>query len=297
MSKIFNTTGLCVPDKHYMADISGKLRAVREMVDRGDYFSINCGRQYGKTTLLYALASLLNRDYIVLSLDFQELGHASFETENIFCLAFAEMFLEEFQVSGNVTADCQEAVEQLSATVKSSDDTLRLQKLFRYLTGICQASKRPVVLMIDEVDSASNNQVFLDFLAQLRYYYLKRAQGKVKTFQSVILAGVYDIRNLRNKIRPEDAHKVNSPWNTHESNEENESLLAFDECPWDHREEFPYDIASDFDVDMSLSEKEIAGMLVEYEADHQTGMRVDEMAGLLYDYTPAIRFWFHVCAS
>lgn len=95
---------------------------------------------------------------------------------------------------------------------------------------------------------------------------------------------------MRNKIRSEDAHKVNSPWNTHESNEENESLLAFDECPWDHREEFPYDIAADFDVDMSLSEKEIAGMLVEYEADHQTGMRVDEMAGLLYDYTSGYPF-------
>lgn len=262
MAKIFNTTGLCVPDKHYMADISEKLCVVREMIDRGDYFSINCGRQYGKTTLLYALASKLNRDYIVLSLDFQELGHASFETENVFCLAFAEMFLAEFQMSGGTFENDQKALGRLAAAVEENDGTLRLQKLFRYLTDICQASERPVILMIDEVDSASNNQVFLDFLAQLRYYYLKRAQGKVKTFQSVILAGVYDIRNLRNKIRPEDAHKVNSPWN----------------------------IAADFDVDMSLSEKEIAGMLVEYEADHQTGMSVDEMAGLLYDYTSGYPF-------
>ena len=45
--------------------------------------------------------------------------------------------------------------------------------------------------MIDEVDSATNNQVFLDFLAQLRGYYINRS--RFATFQSVILAGeIYD---------------------------------------------------------------------------------------------------------
>ena len=42
--------------------------------------------------------------------------------------------------------------------------------------------------MIDEADSAANNQVFLEFLAQLRGYYLNRDQKP--TFHSVILAGV-----------------------------------------------------------------------------------------------------------
>ena len=54
-------------------------------------------------------------------------------------------------------------------------------------------SDKKVVLVIDEVDRATNNQVFLDFLAQLRSLYLKREKNtKVKTFQSVILAGVND---------------------------------------------------------------------------------------------------------
>ena len=34
---------------------------------------------------------------------------------------------------------------------------------------ICEAADRKIVLMIDEVDSAANNQVFIDFLAQLRH--------------------------------------------------------------------------------------------------------------------------------
>ena len=53
-------------------------------------------------------------------------------------------------------------------------------------------------LMIDEVDSASNNQVFLDFLAQLRAQYIER--DIQPTFRAVILAGVYDVKNLRRKI-------------------------------------------------------------------------------------------------
>jgi DNA-binding FrmR family transcriptional regulator len=69
-------------------------------------------------------------------------------------------------------------------------------------------------MIIDEVDTATNNQVFLDFLAQLRADYLEQEKDPDdKTFQSVILAGVTDIRHLRSKIRDEDQHKVNSPWN------------------------------------------------------------------------------------
>lgn len=49
-----------------------------------------------------------------------------------------------------------------------------LRKLFLYLSEICSVASKSLVLMIDEVDSATNNQVFLDFLAQLRGYYLTR---------------------------------------------------------------------------------------------------------------------------
>lgn len=139
--------------------------------------------------------------------------------------------------------------------------------------------------MIDEVDSASNNQVFIDFLAQLRSNYLKRDTKGVNTFQSVILAGVYDIKNLKRKIRTETGHQTNSPWNIREGNESNECLHSFDDCPRDHRMLAFYDIAADFAVDMSLSKDGIKGMLDEYETDHHTGMNISEMAEHLYDYT------------
>lgn len=105
------------------------------------------------------------------------------------------------------------------------------------------------------MDSASNNQVFLDFLAQLRGYYLERHD--TPTFQSVILAGVHDIRHLRQKIRSDAEHKHSSPWN----------------------------IASPFEVDMSFSPDDIAGMLTDYENDHHTGMDIQKISHLIYDYT------------
>jgi hypothetical protein len=34
--KRFNTTGLCVPTKHYMVDITERVRQIRAMVDDGN---------------------------------------------------------------------------------------------------------------------------------------------------------------------------------------------------------------------------------------------------------------------
>ena len=93
--KEFNTTAVCVPEKHYMVDISDRVNEIRKMVDAGKYFVINRARQYGKTTTLYALKNAIKEDYDVVSLDFQELGNASFETEETFCRGFIRLILEE----------------------------------------------------------------------------------------------------------------------------------------------------------------------------------------------------------
>jgi len=47
MDKKFNITGTCIPQTHYMADTSGKIRQIVAMVEAGEYFTINRPRQYG----------------------------------------------------------------------------------------------------------------------------------------------------------------------------------------------------------------------------------------------------------
>jgi hypothetical protein len=60
MKKEFNITGKCIPNLHYMADVSGKFGEILDMINRGRYFIINRPRQYGKTTALNQLADRLN---------------------------------------------------------------------------------------------------------------------------------------------------------------------------------------------------------------------------------------------
>ncbi|MCD7957468.1 MAG: AAA-like domain-containing protein [Lachnospiraceae bacterium] len=252
MAKIFNVTGACRPDKHYMVDLKSRLAAIREMVDEGDYFTINRARQYGKTTTLRALADYLRPDYIVVSMDFQRMSSSVFETENRFCVAFAKEFLKKIRIENELQ---EGIILSLKTMLEQRYEKLQLFDLFDSLSEICEKADRPIVLMIDEADQAANNQIFLDFLSQLRAGYLDR--DMIPTFQSVILAGVYDIRSIKKKIRPTEEHKENSLWN----------------------------ITADFRVDMSFSAEDISGMLNAYEADYCTGMHVSQMAGLIYDYT------------
>jgi len=62
--KRFNVTGLCVPEEHYMVDITGKIEQIKKLVDGRCYFTINRARQYGKTTTLAMLERALENDYI-----------------------------------------------------------------------------------------------------------------------------------------------------------------------------------------------------------------------------------------
>ena len=251
MNRYFNTEGQYNPMMHYMVRLDDRVGEIkRRFVDPGKYFVINRGRQYGKTTTLYALEEYLQDSYIVVSMDFQEISTAEYRDEFTFTRAFLRLFTEALQGSGVDIDGLGQAV-----TDTGEGRQMTLGEMFGLLSRFCGEASKPVVLMADEVEHEGNYQVFLDFLAQLRGYYLKR--GKKPAFHSVILAGVYDIKNLKLKIRLEEEHQYNSPWN----------------------------IAAEFNVEMDLSSAQIRNMLEEYEADHQTGMDTAVVAEEIYQYT------------
>jgi len=238
-----------------MVRIDDRLNEIRvRYVDRGSYFVINRGRQYGKTTTLMALADFLENDYAVIFMDFQEMSTDSFRNGQVFVISFIEYLEEIFGDNDVLMENIDAEVFQKIISLKS-EANITMDKLFRGLSRMCKSSKKPMVLIIDEVDSASNNQVFVDFLAQLRSYYLKRSKKSI--FHSVILAGVYDIKNLKLKIRLDTEHQYNSPWN----------------------------IAAEFNIDMSLSVEQIASMLQEYEADNHMGIDINAAAQYIFDFT------------
>jgi hypothetical protein len=117
-----------------------------------------------------------------------------------------------------------------------------------------------IVLIIDEVDKSSNNQLFIHFLAMLRNKYLE--SDLFKTFHAVVLAGVHDVRTLKLKI-PSDEEKIyNSPWN----------------------------IASEFRVNMNLLPAEIRPMLEEYASDRKIKMDTQHVVNQIFYYTSGYPF-------
>ena len=255
--RTFNTTGICDSAKHYMVSLGQRMLQVKALVDEGKYFTINRARQYGKTTTLHALSDYLSQDYFVISMDFQmQMSDAKFRNENAFALAFARAFVSSSRANlVSAEPDYDNALKAFAVASQTDPQYFELVELFQEISRFCAALPRKVVLMIDEIDSATNNQVFIDFLAKLRGYYNNR--NRYATFQSVILAGVCDIKNLKRKLRPEEEHTDNSPWN----------------------------IAADFDIEMSFSPDQIAQMLQEYESDHRTGMNGKAVAQEIFDYT------------
>jgi len=254
MARVFNVTGTCIPAENYMVDITTKLVQIKAMVDRREYFVINRGRQYGKTTTLSELEKFLADEYLVISISFEGLGLLAFESETRFCQQFLKIIQKALKFS-SVCERYQKAWQ--NDTVEGFED------LGDHITDMCENKK--IVLMIDEVDKSSNNVVFLNFLSKLRSKFLAARNGKDFSFHSVILAGVTDIRNIKLKLTQEGRHTLgvsetstyNSPWN----------------------------IASAFKVDMSFSIDEIASMLKDYEVDYQTGMQIEQIAKEIYDYT------------
>ena len=217
-----------------MVDISDRIQEIAGLVDDGKYFTINRARQFGKTTTLNALKKLIQNEYVVLSLSFEQISESAYKTEGDFIQAFARIVLDQNLFSG---LEIPEQVKNEFNRFNNEDvNKPKLDELFRTFRVWITMLDRPMVLIIDEVDTATNNQVFIDFLAVLRDGYIARDTEGLPTFQSVILAGVTDVKHLKSKIRDDGRHKQNSPWN----------------------------IAADFNIDMSLSEAGIAKMLEEY---------------------------------
>ena len=252
--KRFNTAGTCFPDVHYMVNIDRQVEAAAKLVRQGDYFCINRGRQYGKTTTLAALENYLSKEYCVMKVSFESAGDSAFATAATANAYFLKRLKRE---APNADTNVMEYLKSVCPPGLREMEDIDFSEI---VEEICTISAKPVVVLIDEVDQAGNNQGFIKFLGELRTMYLDRAAHP--TFQSVILAGVYDVKNLKLKIRSDEEHQYNSPWN----------------------------IAAPFNVDMSLPADGIASMLDDYAKEHGIQFDTTYIGQLIYDYTSGYPF-------
>ena len=254
MRKRFNVTGSCNPERHYMVDTEKQFKAVEALIEMGEYFTINRARQYGKTTTLDMIWRNLSDRYLVVSLSFEGIDSTAYASHKAFAAMFARQMRENLL---SLNRDDAAAEIWQNCTAKS------IEELSNVISSYCEEVRKPVVVTIDEVDKSLDNQLFLDFLGMLRNKYLERnRKGMQSTFFSVVLAGVYDVKNLKLKLRPDAEKKYNSPWN----------------------------IAADFNVDMTFHPEEIAQMLNDYENDVHTGMDIKAVSEEIYKYTTGYPF-------
>jgi hypothetical protein len=233
-------------------DDTRRFSAIMSLVKRGKYFTINRPRQYGKTTMLFALAHHLQKtpDYLPIRLNFE----AADVEQLTSAVGFAQMFL------WHVHNDLKRRNSDL-AHLAENVPLNKNEDLSTWISYFVKSVGKKVVLLIDEVDKSSNYRPFLDFLAVLRDKYQERADGEI-TFHSVVLAGVHDIKSLKFKLRNPDEAQSNSPWN----------------------------IAADFKVAMEFEPIEIAHMLRQYSEAESVQMDFEAISERLYYYTSGYPF-------
>ncbi len=253
MKRKFNDTGLCIPHRHYMADTSAKIEQIMKLVEEGAYFTINRPRQFGKTTTLLILSRQLNlrEDYLALNISFEDIDTDTYQHQERFIQAFLEILSLQFEYLElpEVTRFIEQQISHITAMLPLSHFITKLVRII--------PDQKAIVLLVDEVDKSSNNQLFLDFLGMLRKKYLQRDAGQDDTFHSVILAGVHDIKTLKAKIRPDARESYNSPWN----------------------------IAADFRVDLNFNPTEIGTMIRDYSEEKDIRPDIPGIAEKLYYYT------------
>ncbi|MGL5751102.1 MAG: AAA family ATPase [Paraclostridium sp.] len=251
--KRFNTTGICIPKKHYMVNIENKLNEIEKMIDRGDYFIINRPRQYGKTTTMYLLSKKLEDKYLIIKISFEGIGDDIFKDEQVFSNEIMNIFADSLEFTD------EEKYEELRNLGKKLNN---LKDVSKAITKFIRNNDKEVILLIDEVDKSSNNQLFLSFLGMLRNKFLSAQEEKDYTFKSVILAGVHNVKNLKINLRNEEEKKLNSPWN----------------------------IAVNFDIDMSFSIEEIKTMIKNYCEYNNVDIDIENISKEIHFFTSGYPF-------
>ena len=188
--RYFNTEGPVEEGEHYLVPPLTRvdLDEILTLVRRKKYFVLHAPRQTGKTTILLALRDLLNSG-----------SHGE-----VRCVYAS---LEIGRTAGkDVGRAVRDILRQLAAEAQRLGDG-SLEQIWRdelqagspgtalrwALSRWSEADARPLVLLLDEVDTLTGDPL-LSLLSQLRSGYTDRSR---RFPQSVVLCGLRDVRDYR----------------------------------------------------------------------------------------------------
>ena len=193
----FNTEGPVVAADHYcipplervnLAEVLGLVRDKR-------YFVLHAPRQTGKTSTLLALRDLLNSgiegDFRCVYVNIEAGQAAREDVERAMRIILGELASRAYSLGD----------EFLYAAWPDILATFGDGAFGEALTRWCEADPRPLVLLVDEIDTLIGDTL-ISVLRQLR----ARHDRRPRSFpQSVVLCGVRDVRDYRIHSRSENA--------------------------------------------------------------------------------------------
>ena len=200
MLRWFNTAGPCKADIHYMLPPTMRLPNLQRLIAQQSYFVIHAPRQTGKTTAMLALA--------------QQLTESGQYTAVMVSAEVGAPFSNDPEKAELAILDAWRLRSQLYLPPdlhppdnwKQGEPGLRIQAS---LQAWAQASPRPLVLFIDEIDSLQD-EALISILRQLRDGYPVRPQNFPI---SVGLIGLRDVRDYKVASGGSDRLNTASPFN------------------------------------------------------------------------------------
>ena len=201
--RTFNTAGPQIPADNYTIDPLSRfdLDDILMLIRQKRYFVLHAPRQTGKTSCLLALRDYLNKEGKYLAVYANVEGGQALRNE----------------LRGVIKATIDIIANELDMVCDTSyqhirDDVQNLEPasmLTVYLSRLSMAIDKPLVLLIDEIDSLVGDSL-VSVLRQLRSGYANRPAAFP---QSVILCGVRDVRDYRIVLSNQDIVTGGSAFN------------------------------------------------------------------------------------
>lgn len=186
--RFFNTAGPIRPQDHYHVPPLERLDldGVLTLIEQKKYFVLHAPRQTGKTSALLALRDLLNAegDYRCVYVNVEGAQALHEDVERATQVILGELASWARSTLGDEFLDAI----WLDILAKYGPGALG-----EALTRWAEASPKPLVLLIDEIDALIGDSL-LSVLCQLRAGYVRRPESFP---QSVVLCGVRDVRDYR----------------------------------------------------------------------------------------------------
>lgn len=185
--KFFNTAGPINPEKHYY--IPGRLneKEIMSLIDNEKYFILHAPRQSGKTTAFKNFVEYANSEkkYTALYVNVE-----TAQTARGVVARGIPVVLQEIVSRAKVQLDASDPIFAVYEETKKS--SIEPNSALKYLLeNWAEKSKKPIVLIIDEIDSLVGDTL-ISVLRQLRAGYDQRP----KHFpQALCLVGVRDVRD------------------------------------------------------------------------------------------------------